>query len=254
MPNTYVNKVVQSNGTTLIDITDTTATASDVASGKYFYTASGAKTLGTSSGSAISITDVSNATGTTAAIAGATPGPSATAHEIYFEFSDNTNTTIDVYYDDSFISSMITSYTPDTYGNKTVILAKLDNVTWYTYSAIPIGVELIDYSAVTEDYIVSSTGEIAAQQWYSVSDYTPIEPGMTFSYSGCRWYYLGFYDASKEPISTIYIYNDTTESPYNSNIGDGTLSANEIPSNAAYVRITSINNVDMHRLSLIRTS
>ena len=34
MSNTYVNKVVQSNGTTLIDITDTTATAADVAIGK----------------------------------------------------------------------------------------------------------------------------------------------------------------------------------------------------------------------------
>ena len=50
MPNQYVNKVVQSDGTTLIDITDTTATASDVASGKYFYSAAGARTLGTGTG------------------------------------------------------------------------------------------------------------------------------------------------------------------------------------------------------------
>lgn len=33
-----------------VDVTDTTATASDVASGKYFYTASGVKTVGTGSG------------------------------------------------------------------------------------------------------------------------------------------------------------------------------------------------------------
>lgn len=57
--------------------------------------------------------------------------PSATAHTIYFEFSDNTNTTITAYYDDSFISSAITATTPTTYGSKTVTIAQLDGVTWY---------------------------------------------------------------------------------------------------------------------------
>lgn len=46
-----VNKIVQSNGTTLIDITPTTAVASDVASGKVFFAANGVQTTGTASGS-----------------------------------------------------------------------------------------------------------------------------------------------------------------------------------------------------------
>ena len=40
------NKVQLANGTVLIDITDTTANASDVLSGEYFYNASGVKTEG----------------------------------------------------------------------------------------------------------------------------------------------------------------------------------------------------------------
>lgn len=46
--NPYVNKVVY-DGTTLIDITDSTATAPNVASGYYFYLATGEKKQGTAS-------------------------------------------------------------------------------------------------------------------------------------------------------------------------------------------------------------
>lgn len=47
MPNQYKNKVVYGN-TTIIDITDTTAVASDVATGKYFYLATGQRVQGSS--------------------------------------------------------------------------------------------------------------------------------------------------------------------------------------------------------------
>lgn len=97
---------------TALDISDTTAIASVVQQGYYFYTAQGVKTAGTGSGGA----------------------PSATAHSIYFEFSDGTDTTITAYYDSTFISDAITATTPTTYGGKTVTLAQLDGTTWYQYT------------------------------------------------------------------------------------------------------------------------
>lgn len=62
--NPNVNKVVYGNDT-LIDISDTTAVASDVASGKVFYTKSGARATGTATGgtAAIGIEDALDAGG-----------------------------------------------------------------------------------------------------------------------------------------------------------------------------------------------
>ena len=61
-------------------------------------------------------------------------GPSATQHTIYFEFTDETNETVYAYYDDTFVGDAITATTPATKGQKTVTLAQLDGVTWYSYS------------------------------------------------------------------------------------------------------------------------
>lgn len=57
MPNPYVNKVQLADGTGLIDISDTTAVASDVASGKLLYGADGAPITGTASESVIGLRD-----------------------------------------------------------------------------------------------------------------------------------------------------------------------------------------------------
>lgn len=56
----------------------------------------------------------------------------ATQHIIHFEFTDGTETDIDLYYDDVLIGTMITNYVPETYGAKTVDVAELDGIIWYT--------------------------------------------------------------------------------------------------------------------------
>lgn len=62
--NPYVNKVVYGNQT-LIDISDTTAAASDVAQGKYFYLNTGQKVQGSASTGSIVISDTTDTHGGT---------------------------------------------------------------------------------------------------------------------------------------------------------------------------------------------
>ena len=122
-----------------------------------------------------------------------------------------------------------------------------------TPSGIPLNTELIDFTKLTEDYAINSSGEAVATQWYCASDYTAVDPSMTFSYTGCRWYYIGVYDSSKEVLRTIYIYNDGTVDPDNTNLANGTLSGSELIG-ASYVRITGVAVQSQYRLSLIRTA
>lgn len=94
---------------TALDISDSTLTTADqLAQGITAYNKLGVKLTGTGGG-----------------------GGSLTEHDIYLEFTDSTDETIEVYYDDPWIGSLITSTEPTTYGLKTIDSASLDNVVWY---------------------------------------------------------------------------------------------------------------------------
>ena len=184
-------------------------------------------------------------------------GGGATQHTIHLEFSDSSDTDIDVYYDDSLIGTMITTYEPATwaYSSKTVTLAQLDNVTWYDKQSIPLNTELIDFTKVVTGYVADeSTGEEVVSQWSCCSDYTLIDPSMTFSYVGYQWYAICFYTANKTFISAIDIYQDSGVTIVN-DYGHGTLTPSKIPNTATYVRISSYpTQVTSTELSLIRTA
>lgn len=217
---------------TAVDISDTTAVASDVAQGKYFYTSLGVKTAGTASGGS---------------------GSSATAHTIYFEFSDNTNTTVTAYWDDSFISNAITTTTPQTYNSKTVTTAQLDGVTWYELSNIPLNTELIDFSKCTANTTIDYSGEEIEQEWYYASDFTLVDPSMTFTYKTGTWTNIGLYDSNKTFVRTIDVSSSGTVDQNDSNLSTGTLNGINLPSNVAYVKLSS-TGANSNYMSLIRTA
>ena len=182
--------------------------------------------------------------------------PSQTQHTIYFEFSDNTNTTITAYWDGTFISDAIRATTPTTYNNKTVTLAQLDGVTWYSYSpssGIPLNTELIDSTAVVSNTAIDSNGDAIKMEWYYTSDYTAVEPGMTFSYLCAIWFNIGVYDSNHNVLNVISVQSDGTPDAENENLARGTLSGSELPSGSAYVRLTSFERTS-EWLSLIRTA
>lgn len=179
--------------------------------------------------------------------------PSATQHTIHLGFSDSTSTDINVYYDDTLLNTMITNYNPTIYGGKAVTLAQLDNVAWYEPLNIPLNTQLIDYTKCVSGYRVDSSGELTEEEWAWVSDYTVIDPSMTFSYIGYSWWDICFYDSSKTFISYFRMHDDDGVTIDNNDYAHGTLTPSKIPSNAMYIRIDALGN-NSDSMSLIRTA
>ena len=271
------------------DVTDTTAIASDVRSGRYFYTASGVFTEGTGSGGGstlitktitengtydaqddeadgyssvtaaipnpFAITDVSNTTGTTAAVTAGGGSAPATQHIISFVFSDTTSADINLYYDDALLSAMITSYIPVPYSGKNIVTAELDGVEWYNNTGIPTSVQLVDFSTIRNGYVISeSTGGEIVSAYSCCSDYILVNPTKTFRYVGYDWYDIDFYDSGKNFLGYLTIHSDADSfvNAYNNVYGIGTLTPDKFPTNTAYVRINSTPvNPDSVAMSLI---
>lgn len=163
-----ISKIIL-NGVTQIDLTqDTVANASHIMNGYVGHLVDGTQVTGTGQGNGTlisktitlngtydpdddnadgynsvtvnvqngaSIAEVSNTYGTEIIVSSAQgTTPSATAHTIYFEFEDETNTSIVGYWNGTFISDAIRATTPTTYNSKTVTSAQLDSVEWYSYT------------------------------------------------------------------------------------------------------------------------
>lgn len=125
---TLVTKEITSNGT---------YTASNDSADGYSSVIVNVPSSGITPTGSINITtngthDVTNYASAVVNVSSGGSTPSATKHIIHFEFTDETTENILVYYDSSFIGNAITATVPTTYNNKTVTLAQLDNVTWYT--------------------------------------------------------------------------------------------------------------------------
>lgn len=163
-----ISKIIL-NGVTQIDLTqDTVANASHIMNGYVGHLVDGTQVTGTGQGSGTlisktitlngtydpdddnadgyssvtvnvqngaSMTEVSNTYGTEIVVSSAQGAtPSVTRHTLYFEYEDGTTETEYVYYDDTLVGTAITTTTPTTRGNKTVTLAQLDSITWYSYT------------------------------------------------------------------------------------------------------------------------
>lgn len=121
-----------------------------------------------------------------------------------------------------------------------------------TPSDIPLNTELIDYTKVASNTAIGNDGSEITQEWYYASDYTEVDPSMTFSYTAAYWFYIGVYDENKNALRAIYGFTDGTQRQDDGNCCDGTLSGNELVG-AKYVRLCS-NHQSSPYMSLIRTA
>lgn len=120
---------------------------------------------------------------------------------------------------------------------------------------IPLNTQLIDYTALVVGYIIdSSDGSESSNEWSCSSDFTKIDPTMTFTYVAYRWFDMAFYDSNKTFISGTS--QQTYADSYVNDYAHGTLTTARIPSNAAYIRLSTNPNVNITdaQMSLIRTA
>lgn len=171
MANLYKNKVVY-GGTTLIDITDTTATASDVASGKVFYTADGAQTVGTASsggGSAIAITDTTDTAGGTIREITAVDlsSDTVTAARLlsgYTAHDSSGNAITGTYVAPTYTSQAKTGITPTTSSQTITPDSGYDGLSYVQIDAMPSGSATTPATTITANPSISvnSSGLITA--------------------------------------------------------------------------------------------
>lgn len=160
-----ISKIIL-NGITQIDLTqDTVSQTGHILAPYIGHLNDGTQVTGTGTGSgSASITEVENEYGTEVVVVGGEGGnpSSMPQHTIHFEFTDETNEDIICYFNNSFIGNAIMATIPTTYNNKTVTLAQLDNVTWFSYSQedIPINTELINQSKFTSGYQIIEDGTL----------------------------------------------------------------------------------------------
>ena len=119
---------------------------------------------------------------------------------------------------------------------------------------VQLNTELVDLTKITTGYIISeSTGDLTESQWSCCSDYITFDSTKTYSFIGYQWYNISFYNSSKTYISSLYMRDAATS--IEGDYAHGTLSSTNIPSGAAYVRISSYpTNVNNTQISLICTS